>query len=43
MEIIFDMPTTELKKAMENKVDEWTKQQDIFKQQQEKLNNEENT
>tara|TARA_R110000803_G_scaffold202619_1_gene267823 strand:- start:172 stop:300 length:129 start_codon:yes stop_codon:yes gene_type:complete len=41
MEIIFDMPTSELKKAMENKVAEWAKQQDVFKQQQEKLDDEE--
>ena len=43
MEIIIDAPTPELKKAMENKIAEWTKQQDIFKKQQEKFNNEENT
>ncbi len=43
MEIIINAPTPELKKAMENKISEWTKQQDTFKRQQQKLDDEENT
>jgi hypothetical protein len=42
MEIIINAPTPELKEAMENKIAEWTKQQDTFKRQQQKLDDEEN-
>lgn len=43
MEIIINAPTPELKEAMENKIAEWAKQQDTFKRQQQKLDDEENT
>ena len=43
MEIIINAPTPELKEAMENKIAEWTKQQDTFKRQQQKLDDEEKT
>ena len=42
MEVIINAPTPELKEAMENKIAEWTKQQDTFKRQQQKLDDEEN-
>ena len=43
MKIIIDMPTPELQKAAEDKVEDWTKQWGVFEKQQEKLNDEENT
>lgn len=41
MKIIFDMPTPELQKAAEDKLVEWTEQQDKFTKQQDKLDEEE--
>ncbi len=43
MKIIIDMPTPELQKAAEDRVDDWTKQWGTFADQQEKLDDEENT
>ena len=43
MKIIINMPTPELQKAAEDKVDDWTKQWGTFEKQKEKLNEEENT
>tara|TARA_R110002110_G_scaffold170693_1_gene372834 strand:+ start:273 stop:404 length:132 start_codon:yes stop_codon:yes gene_type:complete len=43
MKIIINMPTPELQKAAEEKVDDWTKQWGTFEKQKEKLNEEENT
>ena len=43
MKIIISMPTPELQKVAEDKVDDWTKQWGTFEKQQEKLNDEENT
>ena len=43
MKIIIDMPTPELQKVAEDKVDDWTKQRGVFEKQQEKLDEKENT
>tara|TARA_R100000951_G_scaffold56884_1_gene47762 strand:+ start:1328 stop:1459 length:132 start_codon:yes stop_codon:yes gene_type:complete len=43
MKIIISMPTPELQKAAEEKVEDWTKQWGTFEKQQEKLDDEENT
>ena len=43
MKIVINMPTPELQKAAEEKVDDWTKQWGTFEKQKEKLNEEENT
>jgi len=40
MKIIISMPTPELQKAAEDKVEDWTKQWGVFEKQQEKLNDE---
>jgi len=40
MEIIISAPTPQLKEAMEKKINDWTKQQDVFKAQQDKLESE---